>query len=682
MGNPQSSLLLAPGTKIMQKRRFLHKILILLVIMLIPIIMLTYFLHTEITKVTDFAQGERNGVQYVLPLSEILIELTSGLTPDFGSSQIEEQIKIIEKNDNLFGTELKTTATWHELKELLQKHNPGTRQIAIDKTLGLISKVGDNSGLVLDPDMDSYYIMDAAIVKYPDILSKTNQISSFAMEGVGRPIRTVDDQIKMAMVVGAVRSTLHGVKTGVETAAKANTSLQVSVQAYGDSEVATVNLLKQVDSNLMKSNGVLPLANGPEILNQLQQTNGKNAVAYRLYLKQLDELLTKRMNTVIAHEMNIFIGIIISFIIASYFLVVLYGSMKKSIMDIFAGTQNFAVGDWREEIKVSSVDEFADIGMALNQVREKMRPMIGEILNSAQQVATASEELTASSEQVAQSANYVCSSVSQVANGAEQQLLSVNRSILAIEKMSLSIRQVAANTSQATHSSEKTAEAARKGTVSVTTAIQQMKSIESAVLDSAGVVRNLGERSQEIGQIVDTISAIAQQTNLLALNAAIEAARAGEQGRGFAVVAEEVRKLAEQSQEATKQIASLITEIQNQTGKAVSAMQLGTKVVETGTEVVNTAGEAFSEIVELIYQVSGQIHEISTNLQQIASGNQEVVTTANEIAITSRKAVDETQGVSAVSQEQSASMEEIASSSQALSKLAEKLQHVVTFFKV
>lgn len=675
------SLFLGPGMRMMQKFKFLHKILILIIIILIPMIMLAYFFHAEIKKVTDFAQGERDGIQYVLPLSEILIELTREISPDFSAGKIEEQIKIIDQNDKQLGEELKTTEIWQELKGLLQNKKPGTRQQTISKTLELIAKVGDSSGLVLDPDLDSYYIMDAGIVKYPDIISKTNQISSLAVEGLGKPVGTVQEQIEMAMIIGAVRSTFAGVQTGIQTAVKANVKLTDGLLTFKESENATTMLLKQVDQVIYKTDGAAP-PTSQTIVKELQQSNDKNAIAYRLYLKQLDELITTRMQTVTRHEENIFIGMIGTLIVAMYLLFALYRSMNQAIMGIFTGTQKFANGDWREEISVISVDEFADISLSLNTVRGEIRPMIGEILHSAQQVAASSQELTASSQHLAQAANHVSLSVSQVASGASQQLQFVNKSIQAIEKMSVTIKQVADNTNLATKSSEQTAEAARKGTVTITTAIEQMTSIEEAVMNSASVVKKLGERSGAIGQIVDTIAGIAGQTNLLALNAAIEAARAGEQGRGFAVVAEEVRKLAEQSQEATKQIANLIAEIQEETGKAVTAMTLGTTVVKTGTEVVNTAGQAFNEIVQLIYQVSTQIHEISAAFENIASGNQEIIRTSHEIATTSKNAVAQTQNVSTTSDEQSVSMREIALSSQELSKLAEGLQKVVNFFKI
>jgi len=196
------------------------------------------------------------------------------------------------------------------------------------------------------------------------------------------------------------------------------------------------------------------------------------------------------------------------------------------------------------------------------------------------------------------------------------------------------------------------------------------------------VVAKLGERAKEIGQIVDTIAGIAGQTNLLALNAAIEAARAGEQGRGFAVVAEEVRKLAEQSQEAAGKIAELIGEIQGDTDKAVVAMNDGTREVKTGAEVVNAAGAAFREIVTLVSQVSVSVKEISAAVQEMAGGSQQIVGAVKKIDTLSKSSAAEAQSVSAAAEEQLASMEEIASSSQALAQLAQDLQAAVAKFRI
>ena len=209
-----------------------------------------------------------------------------------------------------------------------------------------------------------------------------------------------------------------------------------------------------------------------------------------------------------------------------------------------------------------------------------------------------------------------------------------------------------------------------------------MANIEKAVDDSANLVGKLGERSQEIGTIVDTISGIAGQTNLLALNAAIEAARAGEQGRGFAVVAEEVRKLAEQSQDAAKQIAELIGAIQNDTNQAVDAMNEGTREVRKGTEVVTSAGQAFGQIVNLVDRVSDQVSDISAAIEQMAAGSQHIVASTKNIDAASKEASAHTQTVSAATEEQLASMEEIASSSQALANLAQELQTEVAKFRV
>lgn len=398
------------------------------------------------------------------------------------------------------------------------------------------------------------------------------------------------------------------------------------------------------------------------------------------------KVITERINTAVTEGNRVIIIFLFLGLIAGIIGVALAIIIPKTIRDpitaMLDGTKSFANGDLRAPIDVASADELGDLAAALNSMRASMRSIIHEILQSAEQVAASSEELNASADQSAESVSEVAGAIMEVATGSQQQLAAVSESSIAINQMSKDIQQVVANVQLASNLSEQTATAANCGTEAITLAVSQMESIEKTVIESAGVVEKLGERSKEIGQIVDTISGIAGQTNLLALNAAIEAARAGEQGRGFAVVADEVRKLAEQSQEAAKQIADLISEIQIDTDTAVGAMQAGTREVKTGTEVVSTAGDAFDEVVKSVNKVAGQIRRIAATMQQMETGSQTVVVSVTEIAAVSDNTAKQTQNISAVVEEQCASMEEIAASSQALAKLAEELQGAVNKFEL
>lgn len=357
--------------------------------------------------------------------------------------------------------------------------------------------------------------------------------------------------------------------------------------------------------------------------------------------------------------------------------------ITRPLKAMLSFSQELANGDFRDKPRTFvSNDEIGQLADALANMRSSIRTLMKHVNESAEQVAASSEELTASADQSAQAANQVASSITDVAKGAEEQLIAASNASAVVEQMSAGIQQIAANTNEVSEQSAQAANKAQEGNKSVEKAVTQMAQVEQTVTTSAEIVTQLGERSKEIGQIVDAISSIAGQTNLLALNAAIEAARAGEQGRGFAVVAEEVRKLAEQSQEAAKQIATLINEIQCDTDKAVVAMNDGTREVKLGAEVVNASGQAFREIATLVTQVSAQVKEISTAIEQMAIGSQHIVGSVKRIDELSKQASGETQTVSAATEEQSASMQEIDSASQELAKLAMELRETINKFQV
>ena len=347
----------------------------------------------------------------------------------------------------------------------------------------------------------------------------------------------------------------------------------------------------------------------------------------------------------------------------------------------FAG--EMAAGNFHDKPRaVKAKDEVGRLAAALFDMQGSLRNSFKQVNSAAEQVAASSEELTASAEQSAKAVTQVADSITDVAEGSQKQSEAVEQAVRIVEQMSAGIEQAAGSSIRAAENSARAVEQAEAGDKSVAQAICQMEHIEQTVNDSAQVVAGLGERSKEIGQIVDTISGLASQTNLLALNAAIEAARAGEQGRGFAVVAEEVRKLAEQSQDAAKHIADLIGKIQGETDTAVRAMKNGTNEVKVGSEVVTSAGKAFSEIALLIKGVSEQVQDISGAMQHLAGGSQQIVAAVQTIDAHSKTAVDQAQMVSAATEEQSASMQEIASASDNLSKLAQELQTAVEHFKI
>lgn len=340
-------------------------------------------------------------------------------------------------------------------------------------------------------------------------------------------------------------------------------------------------------------------------------------------------------------------------------------------------------GDFRDRpSNINSKDELGLLANAVTEMRRGVSKVMKSVNNSAESLAGSAEELNATTEQSSLAANQVAQSIVKVAEGTSQQLDAVNSTTNAIESLNESIQTMAADAENAAAKSLEASNIARDGAVTLKNAIEQMKQIERTSHQTATSVMTLGENSQKIGQIVSTISNIADQTNLLSLNAAIEAARAGEQGRGFAVVADEVRKLAENSQEAAQQISDLIKVTQADTEQAIEDMEAGNESFKVGAENIISMGEAFKKITDIVEKVSSQMQEISASTRDMANHGKKIVENVRTIGETSKSAAEEAETVSAATQEQTASVNEIATESERLSQMANELQQEVKKFKV
>jgi methyl-accepting chemotaxis protein len=310
--------------------------------------------------------------------------------------------------------------------------------------------------------------------------------------------------------------------------------------------------------------------------------------------------------------------------------------------------------DLTSRVDEDRADEIGELGKCLNIFVDKLNNILTQIARTAEQVAGASEEIS--------------SSAGQQAQGAETQKDQTSQVATAMQEMSSTVLQVSENSNKAAEASGQAAETAREGGAIVEETLGKMRVIAESVEATAKKMEGLGRSSDQIGRIAGVIDDIADQTNLLALNAAIEAARAGEQGRGFAVVADEVRKLAERTTTATKEIAQMIKTIQDETKTAVTAMEAGTQQVEEGVKSTARAGESLKQIIQMSEEVGEMITHIATAATQQSSASEEINKNLERIAN--------------LVKESAAGAQQSAKACQDLSGLALDLQNMVGNFKL
>lgn len=374
--------------------------------------------------------------------------------------------------------------------------------------------------------------------------------------------------------------------------------------------------------------------------------------------------------------------IIISVLVMSLISLLFTRWIAKPIVRVSNVMKYVAGGDLKQRIQVKSKDEIGQMGTNINAMIDSLSDIVQKINLTVGQVSTASSELLVSANQSAEASGHIASAIGEVAMGVRTQLMGAEQSARAMEEMSIGVQRISETAVDVTDQSESVTNEVERGYEEVQSAIAQMNVIGEAAQHTAKEIQELASHSEEIGQIVDVISMISSQTSLLALNASIEAARAGEDGRGFAVVANEVKKLAEQTNESVSSIVELIKVIQSSTTTTAEAVEHSIQVMGEGISRVENIGGTFGHILSSIRAVATQMHDVSSTTQQLSASSEEITASVEEMFRAAQESAENSESVSATSQQQSAIMGTISQSSKDLDEMMQELKQLIHVFKV
>jgi methyl-accepting chemotaxis protein len=471
-----------------------------------------------------------------------------------------------------------------------------------------------------------------------------------SLEMVNTQTGTLCDMLAFSVGAGLKDANFELVQTAFDWAKRDSNVIFISILDESKSSIVEHNprQLNIDKSSLLSQNGIIDGDSYITVISPIKYQNKNYGVIIIAY--SLDEIHS-RINTQL--WTSFIIGLLM-FGLGSLAIAIVAKYIVQGFTDLVNAMEKFAEGDLRVRVNSDREDEVGQLSKGFNLSLEKVNNMMLGVSEGVEKTNEASSQISVSTEQLAAGAQEQSSQASEVAS--------------AVEEMTKTIVENSKNATIASETAKKSREAAEAGGIVVKETITGMQRIAEVVNVSARTVEALGKSSDQIGQIISVIDDIADQTNLLALNAAIEAARAGEHGRGFAVVADEVRKLAERTTKATKEIADMIKQIQLETGGAVSSMKEGTRQVAEGIQLADRAGASLQEIVGISQQVTDMVTQIAAASEEQSSASEQI---AKNI-----------EAINSVTNESASGTQQIARAAEDLNRLTEDLQLLISRFQL
>ncbi|WP_147306815.1 methyl-accepting chemotaxis protein [Paenibacillus taihuensis] len=655
--------------KLLDRQNYAKKFMLIGIVLVIPIVFLMYFYISSKNVGIHFGKQELLGSEYNAGVSKLLLtaeelrEQTEAYRNSQGGDasaasaaitrlqqQMEPALTEQDKLDKDLGKKLGTSESWSRIKSDWQSYKSTVLQDSItdpkyanhltfvDDLLKLTELVANNSNLILDPDLDSYYIMDVTQVKLPAISNLLSRSSAIAAEASRSNQFSPESRTQLLRYMTLLQYDMDTAQADLQTAFNSNPAIKPLLNNQLTEATSLIQqLIKLYNNQILNADQT-----SPSFTEFSSRSTSAIDAVFKLTEQAtpvLDQLLHERIDSFTSQLYQAIIFIAILLALALYLSVAFCISTVGALTNLEKLSHHIASGDLSVTSDYAPKDEIGAFTKSFNHMVASLRTVIGHMKDSAAAVSSASKDISMSTEEIARGSSEQARSTLEMNELLMQQADAINLVARNAEHTS----QLCMDTKQISDESSRI----------VQLSIDSMGTLSSKMT-------TLQDASMRIGEIIEVIEEIAQQTNLLALNAAIEAARAGEQGRGFSVVADEVRRLAERSSEAAMQITRIIHDMQNNSTESVQA-------ATSAMEYSKRTGQSFETITDKINEMTSQVADIASASEQQSAQTRDVLSSI--------------EGIAAFSEEASAGSQQTAANSQALYSLANKLTQSAASFK-